>query len=49
MPPPPPESLCLLARATIDGRPLSMEALPEYLRVFVAGGNDTLTSSLANG
>lgn len=40
--------LSFLATATLDGEPLSMEELLDYLRVFITGGNDTVTSLLSN-
>lgn len=45
---PGPDFLSFLATATLDGKPLSMEALLEYVRVFITGGNDTVTSLLSN-
>jgi cytochrome P450 len=40
--------LSFLVNAMIDGEPISMEALLDYVRVFITGGNDTVTSLLSN-
>jgi cytochrome P450 len=39
--------LSFLITAKIGGEPLSTEALLDYVRVFVTGGNDTVTSLLS--
>jgi cytochrome P450 len=40
--------LSFLAATSLDGEPLGMEVLLDYLRVFITGGNDTVTSLLSN-
>lgn len=40
--------LSFLANAKLDGEPLSLEALLDYVRVFITGGNDTVTALLSN-
>jgi cytochrome P450 len=40
--------LSFLATAELDGEPLSLAELLDYVRVFITGGNDTVTALLSN-